>query len=115
MTYATIIYDYRPLKDEPLSVRLTIGGDKLDYFGETAASTSSLLQAKLLINSVISDAHKGAHFLATDIKDFFLLSFLPEDQNEYMRIHSKYFDEEFRKLYNITPIIAADRYVYCEI
>ena len=32
-----------------------------------------------------------------------------------MRIHSKYFDAEFRKLYNIDSIIAKDGYVYCEI
>ena len=32
-----------------------------------------------------------------------------------MRIHSKYFDTEFRKLYNIDSIIAKDGYVYCEI
>ena len=65
----------------------------------------SLPKTKLLINSVISDAHQGVHFLGIDIKDFFLLSYLPPDQKEYIRIHSKYFDEDFRKLYNITPII----------
>ena len=115
VTYANMVCDYRPLKDEPYRVRLTVGGDKLDYFGETASPTANLLETKLLINSVISDAHKGARFLGIDIKDFFLLSSLPADQREYMRIHSKYFDEEFRKLYNITPLIANDGYVYCEI
>jgi len=32
-----------------------------------------------------------------------------------MRIHSKYFNDEMRKLYNIDPIIAEDGFVYCEI
>ena len=32
-----------------------------------------------------------------------------------MRIHSRYFDGEIRKLYEIDPIIADDGYVYCEI
>ena len=32
-----------------------------------------------------------------------------------MRIHSRYFDDEIKKLYNIEPIIADDGYVYCEI
>ena len=70
-----MVCDYRPLKDEPYRVRLAIGGDKLDYFGETAAPAASLLEAKLLINSVISDAHKGARFLGIDIKDFFYYPF----------------------------------------
>ena len=95
VTYANMVCDYRPLKDEPYRVRLTVGGNKLDYFGETASPTANLLETKLLINSVISDAHKGARFLGIDIKDFFLLSSLPADQKEYMRIHSKYFDDEF--------------------
>ena len=71
VTYANMVCDYRPLKDEPYRVRLTVGGDKLDYFGETASPTANLLETKLLINSVISDAHKGARFLGIDIKDFF--------------------------------------------
>ena len=115
VTYANMVCDYRPLKDEPYRVRLTIGGDKLDYFDDTASPAASLLETKLLINSVISDAHRGARFLGIDIKDFFLLSFLPPDQKEYMRIHKRYFDEDFRKLFTITPIIAEDGYVYCEI
>lgn len=84
-------------------------------FGETASPTANLLETKLFINSVVTDAHKGVQFLGIDIKYFFFLSLLPSDQKEYMRIHSKYFDEEFRKLYNITQIITGDGYVYCEI
>ena len=38
-----MVCDYRPLKDEPYRVRLTVGGDKLDYFGETASQTVNLL------------------------------------------------------------------------
>ena len=81
-----MVCDYRPLKDEPYRIRLTVGGDKLDYFGETASPIANLLETKLLINSVISDAHKGARFFGIDIKDFFLLSSLPADQKEYIRV-----------------------------
>ena len=72
VTYTNMVCDYCPLKDEPYRVRLTVEGDKLDYFGETTSPTANLLERKLLINSVISDAHKGARFLGIDIKDFFL-------------------------------------------
>ena len=44
-----------------------------------------------------------------------MLTYLPEGEREYMRIHSQYFDDEIRKLYDIDPIIAEDGYVYCEI
>ena len=115
VTYANMVCDYRPLKDEHYRVRLTIGGDKLDYEKETASPATNLLETKLLLNSVISDAHKGAKFLGIDIKDFFLLTYLPEGEREYMRIYSRYFDDEIRKLYDIDPIIAEDGYVYCEI
>ena len=71
-----MVCDYRPLKDEPYRVRLTIGGDRLDYEKEIA-SPANLLETKLLLNSVTSDAHKGAKFLGIDIKDFFLLTYLP--------------------------------------
>ena len=114
VAYANMVCDYRLLKDKPCRVCLIVGGDKLDYFGETASPTANLLETKLLLNSVISDAHKGARFGGIGIKDFFLLSSLPADQKEYMKIHYKYFDEEFRKLYNITPLIVDDGYVYCE-
>ena len=94
-------------------MRLTLGGDKLDYFGETASPAENLLETKILINSVISDAEMGAKFMSLDIKDFFLQSHLPE--KEYLRIHKRYFIENFRKLYNLANIINNDGYVYCEI
>ena len=33
ITYANMVCDYRPTKSDPYRTRLTIGGDKLDYFG----------------------------------------------------------------------------------
>ena len=113
VTYANFICDYRELKDEKYRVRLTLGGDKLEYSDETAAPAANLLETKILVNSVISDAVKGARFMSMDIKDFFLQSTLPE--KEYLRIHSRYFTPYFRQLYNINEKINKDGYVYCEI
>ena len=92
-----MVCDYRLPKSEKWRVRLTIGGDKWDYFDKAASPAANLLETKLLINSTISDAYRGARFLGIDIKDFFLLLHLPHGQLEYMRIHSKYFDVEFSK------------------
>ena len=71
-TYANIICDFRPLKQEPYRVRLIVGGDKLEYIYDATSPAISLLETKLLINFVISDCHKGARFLSLDLKDHFL-------------------------------------------
>ena len=89
VTYANMVCDYRPLKSDPYRVRLTVGGDRLEYWDDAASPAASLVETKLLLNSVISDAHKNARFMTIDIKDFFLQSFMKDA--EYMRIHSKYF------------------------
>ena len=72
VAYANIVYDYRPCKKEKYRVRLTLGGDVFDYDGEASSPPASLLEVKLLINSVISDVDKAARFMSADLKDFFL-------------------------------------------
>ena len=89
VTYANLVCDYRPTKLDPYRTRLTVGGDRLDYFGDSSSSAASLIETKLLLNSVISDAINGARFMSLDIKDYFLQSELPDP--EYIRIHKKYF------------------------
>ena len=54
-------------------VRIVVGGDRLTYSDDPASPAASLLETKLVINSTISDANKGAHFITADIKDFFWL------------------------------------------
>ena len=70
MTYASYVCDYKPLKSEPYRIRLVAGGDRLKYENDTGAPASSLLETKILINSVISDANDGAGFMSCDFKDF---------------------------------------------
>ena len=113
VTYANFICDYRPLKSEPHRVRLTVGGDKLDCEYDAGSPAASLLETKLILNSTISDAHKGARFLSADLKDHFLAS--PMEETEYMRIHSRYFLDDIRKHYNIDELIDDDGYVYVMI
>ena len=82
VTYATFVLDYRPLKSELYRVRITCGGNKLSYPLDDGSPAADMLETKILINSTISDAHKGAQFMSTDIKDFFLAS--PMERPEYM-------------------------------
>jgi len=56
VTYANFVCDYRPLKDESWRVRLVVGGDILHYEFDSGSPAASLLETKILLNSVISDA-----------------------------------------------------------
>ena len=108
-----MVCDHRPLKTEPNCVRLTVGGVRLDFEHNVGSPTASLLEAKLLLNSTISDADKGARFFAADLKDFFLAT--PMKDPEYMLIHSKYFFNNIQMAYDIDTKIAPDGYVYIRI
>ena len=60
--------DIRPLKEEKYRVRITVGGDKLDFCGDASSVAASLATVKNLLNSVVST--RGAKFTTADIKYF---------------------------------------------
>jgi hypothetical protein len=109
VNYGNFICDLRPLKTEPYRVRLTVGGDKPPYGDNAGSPAASLLEMKLIINSTISDAHKGARFMCADLKDHFLAS--PMKDAEYMRIKYKYFSAPIREQYKLDDIINDDGYM----
>ena len=114
MTHTNFVCDLQPLKEEMYRVRMTVGGDKLDYPHETASPTAASLDTKLIINSTISD-HKcfGSIFCSTDIKD------LSTDANRwpriYIRIHKRYFLQQFIVQYKLKDLINKDGYIFCQI
>ena len=112
VTYANFVCDIRPHKAETHRVRLTAGGDQLDYPEDPSSPAVSVLNAKLHINSTISDADKGARYLTMDIKKFYLGS--PLTYFQYLRVHSSLIPDEILAEY---PEIIAERdgYVYFEI
>ena len=73
ITYGRLVMDIRPLKDEKYRVRITVGGDKLDFCGDASSVAASLATVKLHLNSVASK--KGAKFTTANIEDFFLCLF----------------------------------------
>jgi hypothetical protein len=77
-------------------VRGTIGGDQVDYQGETAAYTASLPTIKILLNSVVSD---NAKWMTADISDFYLGTPLPE--SEYMQINLRHVDQSVLDTYKL--------------
>ena len=52
--YGRLVVDIRPLKEEKYRVRITVGGDKLDFCGDASSVAASLATVKNLLNSVVS-------------------------------------------------------------
>ena len=113
VTYCSFVCDIKLHKQERYRVRLVVGGDKLECEYDTGAPAASLFDTKILCNSIISDAHKGARFANADIKDFFLMSYMEEP--EFMRIAFKYFPADIIVKYNLQEKMAHDGYIYIKI
>jgi hypothetical protein len=82
ITYGKIVCDDKPCKKEKERVRLTVGGNRLDYSGDVATSTAYITTFKILINSTLST--EDATMMMMDIKDYYLGTPLP--RCEYMKM-----------------------------
>jgi hypothetical protein len=110
ITYGKIVCDYKPHKTEKERVRLTVGGDRLDYSGVVATSTANITTFKILINSTLST--KYAAMMMMDIKNYYLGTPLP--WFEYMKMLLSHFQEEIVQKYHLNAL-AVDGWVYIEI
>jgi hypothetical protein len=110
ITYGKIVCDYKPHKQEKECVRLTVGGDRLDYSGDVATSTANITAFKILINSTLST--KDAATMMMDIKKYYLGTPLP--RFEYMKMLISRFPDEIIQKYNLNAL-AVDGWVYIEI
>ena len=70
VTYAQIVIDHRPQKDDPNQVRITVGGNLINYPYKLTTHTADIVSAKKMWNSVISAP--GAKFGGGDIKNMYL-------------------------------------------
>jgi hypothetical protein len=82
VTYACIVIDHQPQKEDPNHVRITVGGNLIDYPFDLTTRTADMVSSKILWNSAIST--KDARFAGADIKNMYLKT--PLDQYEYMKI-----------------------------
>ena len=110
VTYGRVVVDIRPLKEEKYCVRITVGGDRLDFCGDASSVAASLATVKILLNSVVST--KGAKFTTADIKDSFYASFLPDP--EYMNMKLKIIPQEIINQYQLQDL-EKDGWVYMKI
>jgi hypothetical protein len=109
ITYGKIVCDYKPHKQEKERVRLTVGGDKLDYSGDVATSTANITTFKILINITLSTEDASTMM---DIKNYYLGTPLP--RFEYMKMLLSRFPDEIIQKYNVNAL-AVDGWVYIEI
>ena len=97
-------------------VRGTIGGDQVDYDGDTAAYTASMQTLKIVCNSVVSTP--DGKFATADIKDYYLGTPLVDKHGdpavEYMRISLDHIPKDVQERYNL-PEYAHNGAVYMEI
>jgi hypothetical protein len=81
ITCGKLVCDFKPNEAEKERVRLTVGGNRLDYTGEVATSTPDITTFKILVNSTL--AIEVAEIMM-DIKKYYVGTYLPI--YEYMRL-----------------------------
>ena len=113
ITYATFVCDYKPFKAETHRVRMVVGGNRLDYHEDAGAPAASLLETKILLNSIISDAHRGARFMTCDLKDFFLAT--PMQKPEYMKIPITSIPQDIIDQYKLNSLRTSTNQIYIKI
>jgi hypothetical protein len=106
ITYGEIVCDYKPHKKEKERVWLTVGGDRLDYSGDVATSTSDITTFKILINSTLST--EDAAMMMMDIKNYYISTLMP--RFEYMKMLLSRFPEEIVQKYSLNAL-AVDGWV----
>jgi len=87
--------------------------DRLMYKYDAGSLAANLLEIKILINSTISDIHKGAYFMSVNIKDHFL-AILMRDL-EYMKVKYQHILLDIQEHYNLDIKVTSNSCVYVKI
>jgi hypothetical protein len=109
-TYARFVCDIKPHKTESHRTRITVGGNRIDYPGDTSAPTADITTFKLLINSTLSTP--GAKMACADVKNFYLNT--PMDKPEFMRFPIALIPDEIIQEYNLLTLLH-NGYIYVQI
>ena len=112
VTYARICCNLRPEKEDPYRVRITVGGDRINYPFDVGTPTADMQLVKLLFNSVISTPN--AKFMTLDISNFYLNTPM-QKRYEYMRMHLDTIPEQIIKQYKLKEKADKKGCVYVEI
>ena len=85
---------------------MTAGGDKLDCKDNAGSPAANLLETKILLNIVMSDAHEGVWFMSANAKDYFLATLI--DELECIRVCYKNTPQDIRDRYHLDSKVTKD-------
>jgi hypothetical protein len=111
VTYGSFNCDLKPNKAETHQMRLTAGGDRINYPKDVGTPTADMTLVKILLNSIIST--KGAKCVMLDVKDFYLNTRMK--QYKYMHLKLSKIPKKILIEYKLREIATSDGYVYCKI
>jgi hypothetical protein len=111
VTYARIVVDYRPQKEDPNRVRITCGSNLINYPGKTTMRTADLITAKIRWNSFLSTSN--ARCLCADVKNFYLETGIL-DRFEYMKMPARLIPVKFMTKYQLYDKVNKG-FIYMEI
>jgi hypothetical protein len=100
-TYVKFVCAYKPHKSNPHRVRMTIGGDRIEYPGEVATKTADLTVTKAILNSVCST--KAALYMNMDIKKYYIGT--PLERYEYVCIPISMVPDKIMDEYNLHALV----------
>jgi hypothetical protein len=110
ITYGRFVVDIRPNKSEIHRVRLTVGGNLIQYPGDVSTHSSHLTTSKCLWNITIST--EGNKYMCLDVTNFYPVT--PMESFEYMCIPIKLIPQEIIDQYNLLSLVS-DGHVYIEV
>eukprot|EP00804_Cyclotella_cryptica_P014541 CCRYP_004835-RA/>CCRYP_004835-RA protein AED:0.45 eAED:0.39 QI:0/0/0/1/0/0/2/0/241 len=104
VTCGQICANFRPEKDDPYRIHLTVSGNRITYPGDCGTPTVDMLTTKVLLNA------KGARIMTIDIRDFYLNT--PMVCPKYMCLKVSDIPDHIITLYNLGKLATTDGYVY---
>ena len=111
VTYRIVGVDYRPEKSNPYCTRLTVGGDRVRYPGDSGTPTVDFTTLKIILNCIVSTPN--AKFMIIDEKYLYLNT--PMAGSEYMRIKICDLPKSSVQKYNLVLKATKYGYIYVEI
>ena len=101
----------KPEKEEKDRMKLTVGGNLLDFTVNLSSPTASVTTMKCVYNSLLSTT--GARCLLADIKHFYLNNILPDP--EFMRIPLKIIPQKIIDTYDLKALVDYQEWIYMRI
>ena len=111
-TYMAVVCAFRPEKEDPHRVRFVAGGDQVEYNGNTYTKTADLTTVKVHFNSVVST--KNAKHATGDLKNFYLMSRMKEEDWAYMKVPAANVPTEILDFYDAHHLIE-DGFIYVQV